>query len=100
MPDDYLDVFLTKEDFMMRDTIRHFVQKEIMPVRQQIDDDKDQVIVHGILQGLVDLGIQRSAFPPEYGGMGAKSAVSACVLHEELCRGDSGICRGPGTGCL
>ena len=43
MPDQYLDVFLTKEDFMMRDMIRNFVEKEIMPVRQQIDDDKDHL---------------------------------------------------------
>lgn len=97
MPDEYLDVFLTKEDFMMRDMIRNFVNKEIMPVRQQIDDDKDHIIVRRILQGLVDLGNQRAPFPPEYGGMGAKSAVSACVLHEELCRGDSGICTAQGV---
>jgi len=71
MPDQYLDIFLTKEDFMMRDMLRSFVDKEIMPVRRQIDDDKDHVIVNRILQGLTDLGIQKSAFPPEYGGMGA-----------------------------
>ena len=92
MPDQYLDIFLTKEDFMMRDMIRSFVDKEIMPVRQQIDDDKDHVIVNKILQGLTDLGIQKSAFPPEYGGMGTHSVVSAAILHEELGRGDSGIC--------
>ena len=65
MPDQYLDVFLTKEDYMMRDMIRSFVEKEIMPVRQQVDDDKEHVIVHRILQGLVDLGNQRAPFPPE-----------------------------------
>lgn len=91
MPDQYLDVFLTKEDFMMRDMLRSFVDKEIMPVRQQIDDDKDHVIVKRILQGLTDLGIQKASFPPEYGGMGSHSAVSAAILHEELGRGDSGI---------
>jgi alkylation response protein AidB-like acyl-CoA dehydrogenase len=92
MPDQYLDIFLTKEDFLMRDMLRSFVNKEIMPVRQQIDDDKDHVIVNRILQGLTDLGIQKSAFPPEYGGMGTHSVVSAAILHEELGRGDSGIC--------
>ena len=77
---------------MMREMLRSFVDKEIMPVRQQIDDDKDHKIVNRILQGLTDLGTQKSAFPPEYGGMGASSVVSAAVLHEELGRGDSGIC--------
>ena len=78
MPDQYLDVFLTKEDFMMRDMIRNFVEKEIMPVRQQIDDDKDHIIVKKILQGITDLGIQKGAFPKEYGGGGMTSLVSAC----------------------
>jgi alkylation response protein AidB-like acyl-CoA dehydrogenase len=91
MPDQYLDVFLTKEDFMMRDMIRNFVKKEIMPVRQQIDDDKDHIIVKKILQGIADLGIQKGAFPKEYGGGGMTSLVSAAIMHEELARGDSGI---------
>ena len=91
MPDQYLDVFLTKEDFMMRDMIRNFVKKEIMPVRQQIDDDKDHIIVKEILQGIADLGIQKGAFPKEYGGGGMTSLVSAAIMHEELARGDSGI---------
>lgn len=92
MPKQHLDLFLTKEDFMMRDMLRSFVDKEIMPVRQQIDDDKDHIIVNRILQGLTDLGTQKSAFPTEYGGMGINSAVSACILHEELGRGDCGLC--------
>jgi alkylation response protein AidB-like acyl-CoA dehydrogenase len=92
MPDKYLNVFLTKQDLMMRDMIRSFVDKEIIPVRQQIDEDKDHVIVNRILQQLTDLGTQKAAFPQEYGGLGDHSVVSAAVLHEELGRGDSGIC--------
>jgi len=91
MPDKYLDVFLKKEDFMMRDMIRNFVDKEIMPVRQQIDDDKDHIVVKKILQGITNLGIQKGAFPKEYGGGGMTSLVSAAIMHEELARGDSGI---------
>jgi alkylation response protein AidB-like acyl-CoA dehydrogenase len=64
----YLDVFLKEEDYMLKDMFRSFVDNEIMPVRQQIDDDKDHKIVNKILQGLTDLGVQRSAFPEEYGG--------------------------------
>ena len=97
MPKQHLDIFLTQEDFMMREMLRSFVDKEIMPVRQQIDDDKDHIIVNRILQGLTDLGTQKAAFPPDYGGMGAKSAVSAGILHEELSRGDSGLCTARGV---
>lgn len=70
MPKQYLDVFLKKEDFMLKEMLRGFVDKEIMPVRQQIDDDKDHVIVNKILQGLTSLGLQKAPFPPEYGGAG------------------------------
>ena len=63
MPDQYMDVFY-KEDFMMRDMIRSFVDKEIMPVRQQIDDDKEHVIVRRILQGLTDWELKRRPFHP------------------------------------
>ena len=69
-----------------------FVDKEIMPVRQQIDDDKDHVIVNKILQGLTDLGIQKAPFPSEYGGSDATATIAASIMHEELSRGDSGIC--------
>jgi len=63
----YLDVFLTEEDHMARDMFRSFVENEIMPVRQQVDDDKEHKIVKKILQGLTDLGVQKAAFPEEYG---------------------------------
>jgi alkylation response protein AidB-like acyl-CoA dehydrogenase len=87
----YLDVLIKEEDRMMRDAFRNFVEKEIMRVRRQIDDDKEHKIVNRILQGLTALGVQRAAFPREYGGGGAASLVSAAIMHEELARGDSGI---------
>ena len=92
MPDhQYLDVFLKEEDRMAKDMLRGFVEKEIMPLRQKIDDDKEHKIVGKILQRLTDIGIQKGAFPKEYGGGGANSIVSAAIMHEELARGDSGI---------
>ncbi|MBN2122892.1 MAG: acyl-CoA dehydrogenase family protein, partial [Deltaproteobacteria bacterium] len=87
----YLDVFLKEEDFMAKEMFHNFVEKEIMPVRDQVDDDKEYTIVNRILQGLTDLGVQKAAFPKEYGGGGAASIVSAAIMHEELARGDSGI---------
>lgn len=87
----YLDVLIKEEDRMLRKMLRDFVEREIMPVRQKIDDDKEHTIVKKILQGLTDLGIQRGAFPKEYGGGGMTSLVSAAIMHEELARGDSGV---------
>jgi alkylation response protein AidB-like acyl-CoA dehydrogenase len=87
----YMDIFLKEEDQMAKEMFRGFVEKEIMPVRQKIDDDKDHRIVSRILQQLTDLGVQKAAFPKEYGGGGSTSVVSAAIMHEELGRGDSGI---------
>ncbi len=38
---EYLDVFVKEEDRLLLNTVRKFVEKEIFPVRQQIDEDKE-----------------------------------------------------------
>ena len=88
----YLGIFLKEEDVEMAKMMRAFVEKEIMPVRQQIDDDKEHTLINRILQGLTNVGMQKGPFPKEYGGLASSSIVSAAVMHEELSRGDSGIC--------
>ena len=91
----YLDVFLTEQDRVVVDVIRTFVEREIMPVRQQIDDDTDHVIIHRILEGLSNLGLMRAGLPQEYGGMAAAGTgppgVTMGLVLEEIARGDSGI---------
>ena len=89
------DIFLTDQDRLVLQVIRAFVEREILPVRQQIDDDKDHVIVRRILQGLFDLGLMRAALPQEHGGMtptGTRvSTLTTCLVLEEISRGESGI---------
>lgn len=91
----YPDIFLTEQDRVVVDVIRDFVEREIMPVRQQIDDDRDHVIIRRILQGLSNLGLMRAGLPQEYGGMAAAGtgpgSVATCLVLEEISRGDSGI---------
>jgi alkylation response protein AidB-like acyl-CoA dehydrogenase len=83
--------FLTDEHRMVSDLYRKFVDKEIMPVRHQVDDDKDHVLIKKILQAMTDIGHQKAPFPEEYGGAGMTSTLPASIMHEELGRGDSGI---------
>jgi alkylation response protein AidB-like acyl-CoA dehydrogenase len=83
--------YLTEEHRMVADLYRDFVDKEIMPVRQKIDDDKDHTLIKKILQAMTDIGRQKAPFPTEYGGMDMTSTLSAAIMHEELGRGDSGI---------
>ena len=87
----YNQPFLTDENKMVAGLYRSFVDKEIMPIRQQVDDDKEHKLIKQVLQKLTDVGHQKAPFPPEYGGQGMASVVSAAIMHEELGRGDSGI---------
>lgn len=88
-----LDIFVGDQDRLVVQVIRDFVEREIMPMRKQIDDDKDHVIVRRILQGLFDLGLMRAALPQEFGGMGSAGAsnLSTCLVLEQIARGDCGI---------
>ena len=88
---EYLDLFLSEEDRLILSTVRKFVDKEIMPVRQKIDEDKDHALVTEILRKMVDIGLFRAIIPPEYGGDGMPSSFSRLLLRTELARGDMGI---------
>jgi alkylation response protein AidB-like acyl-CoA dehydrogenase len=88
---EYLDLFLNDEDRLLLQTVRKFVENEIFPVRQQIDDDKDHVIVREIQQKMADLGLFKALIPPEFGGDGMPSVFSRLLLRTELARGDMGI---------
>jgi len=83
--------FITEEDKAVLTTIYNFTEKEIMPVRKELDQDDDRAIFNRIMQGIVRLGLQKRAFPESMGGLGIKSAVTFCAIHEEISRGDSGI---------
>ena len=86
-----LEAVCKEEDLLLRDLTRDFVNEEIMPVRQQIDDDQDHEIVRNILQGLANLGFTKAIFPEKYGGSDMHSAVTLGLPLEEIARGDSGI---------
>jgi len=83
--------FLTDEGRTMARAVREFVDKEIMPYRLEIDEDKDRVIIQRVLQGLVNLGIQRAYLPKEIGGMEMRDNVLLEAMIEELARGDIGL---------
>ena len=82
---------LSDEDLIMADLVRSYCDGEIMPARQQIDDDHDHVIIHQLVQGLCDIGLVRAIWPEEYGGGGVSSFVTSALALEEIARGDSGV---------
>ena len=86
-----LKVLCKEEDLILRDLARDFVNQEIMPVRQKIDDDQDHEIIRHILQGVANLGFMKAVFPEKYGGSDIHSVVTMALPLEEVARGDSGI---------
>ncbi|MHC1578971.1 MAG: acyl-CoA dehydrogenase family protein [Dehalococcoidia bacterium] len=82
--------FLSEEDKMMLATVRDFVRKEIMPVRQQLDEDKDRKLVRHVLNGLARIGLHKKGLPESVGGL-RTTAISLTAGYEEVSRGDSGI---------
>jgi alkylation response protein AidB-like acyl-CoA dehydrogenase len=86
-----LKTLCKEEDLILRDLARDFCNQEIMPVRQQIDDDEHHEIIGHIMQGLANLGFIKAVFPEKYGGSAIRSAVTMGLPLEEVARGDSGI---------
>jgi alkylation response protein AidB-like acyl-CoA dehydrogenase len=89
----YPECFVSEEARMMQKMFADFTDREIMPVRNKIDDDiTHERIVNPILHKLqVDLGCQKNMIPKEYGGNEMLSIVSGALKQEQIARGDYGI---------
>ncbi|OGN87107.1 MAG: hypothetical protein A2158_05890, partial [Chloroflexi bacterium RBG_13_46_14] len=89
----YPECFVDEEARMMQKTLADFVDQEIMPVRDKIDDDvTHQEIINPILKKLqVDLGCQKNMIPRDYGGNELLSIVIGALKQEQIARGDYGI---------
>ena len=93
----YLSHLLTEEQNAIRETIRRFVDREIIPKREELE--QDHAAVEEVLRKLVEMGIQRSGYPEEYGGDGGASNVTLSIICEELARGDAGVSLSVGINC-
>jgi len=89
----YPECFVNEEQRMMQKLFADFVDREIMPVRDRIDDDvTHQEVIEPILKKLqVDLGCQKMMIPKDYGGNEVLSIVTGALKQEQMARGDYGI---------
>ncbi len=85
----YGDFITADEDLAFLTSIRKYIDKEVMPVRMQLDED--YAVFEKAYEGLVKLGVQKRGFSSEYGGLGIRSATTICAITEEISRGDSGL---------
>ena len=83
-----VDELLTKEQKLIRESVRSYVKKEISPI---IEDyaQKAEFPQH-IVKQLGDLGCFGPTVPVEYGG-GGLDYISYGLMMQELERGDSGV---------
>jgi butyryl-CoA dehydrogenase len=59
---------ITPEQKMLRDMVREFVNAEIKPIAQKIDEEEK--IPRELIQKMGELGLLGAVFPQEYGGGG------------------------------
>lgn len=83
-----LEQELKEEERLIRDSVRHFVDRDIIPF--MIDAYETAHFPKQLVPKLAELGLLGLNFPAEYGGAGA-NAVAYGLVCQELERGDSSI---------
>ena len=96
----FASALVSDEARMLAAIARDFVDREIMPIRREIDQDtrKDYELVGELQKKMTALGTQKANIPPEYGGLGIMPLVNLCVQLEEWARGDVGFICAVGGG--
>jgi alkylation response protein AidB-like acyl-CoA dehydrogenase len=79
---------LTDEQQLIRETAREFADNEILPFVR--DWDREEVTDKALIPKLADAGFLGAAWSEEYGGSGL-NMVSYCLVVEELGRADSSV---------
>ncbi len=83
-----IDSLLTEEQRMIRDTVRQWVDDELMPVINEAYIGRE--LPKQLVPGMAELGVFGANLPEEYGCAGLDN-VSYGLIMQELERGDSGI---------
>lgn len=79
---------LNEEQMGLRDMIRKFLQKELVPVLAEYDE-RAEMPMHLVKQGL-DMGLHMMDIPEEYGGLGLDDFTTQ-MLVQEMSRFDAGF---------
>jgi short/branched chain acyl-CoA dehydrogenase len=84
-----MDFELSREQRLIKETVRDFARAEIAPVAEELDREKR--FPYEIVAKLGDLGLMGIPFPEDCGGGGADT-LSYVLAIEELARVDSSVC--------
>ncbi len=83
-----MNLELTEEQQMVRNSIREFAQNEIAPLAREYDEEEK--FPRKQLDGLAELGLLGMIIPEEYGGAGFDS-VSYALALEEIAKADASV---------
>src|SRR5713101_8427520 len=81
-----MDFELTAEQRLIQDTVRDFVDNEVLPVA--VENDIEHKLDRRLIERLAELGILGIVIPEEYGGAGL-DFVSEALSCEEIERGEA-----------
>src|SRR5580765_51686 len=76
---------LTEEHVEIRRTVREFVEREVVPIADKLDNEEKEIPMP-VIRKMAELGYFGLIFPPDYGGMGLDT-LSMAIVTEELSRG-------------
>ena len=76
--------YATDERLAMRDAVRTFAMKEVLPVANELDPQHGE-IPRQLVSTMADMGLFGILVPKEYGGLGL-GLVEYCLVTEELAR--------------
>src|ERR1051326_3414504 len=82
-----MEFTFTEEQEAMRQMVREFVDQEMRPHAQRIDEEERTDL--SILKKAAELGLMGVSLPEEYGGIG-QGKIGFCIFVEELSRGCAG----------
>jgi alkylation response protein AidB-like acyl-CoA dehydrogenase len=83
-----MDLDLSHEHELVRDTVRDFAREKVAPVAEELD--REHRFPYDLVAELAELGLMGMTIPEEYGGAGADT-VSYAIAIEELTRIDSSV---------
>jgi short-chain 2-methylacyl-CoA dehydrogenase len=83
-----MDLDLSHEHELVRDTVRDFAREKVAPVAEELD--REHRFPYDLVAELAELGLMGMTIPEDYGGAGADT-VSYAIAIEELTRVDSSV---------
>jgi len=81
-----IDFEPTEEQALIIETVHQFAENEIRPGARASDESR--ALDAGVLAGAHELGLVANGLPEAHGGGGEPSAITACLIAEELAWGD------------